>query len=159
MIEYVGNITDFWSEHFVDYEFPHRVNAGQRDYFHPNYSQPNAEILQAFGDEVPCKDQFMQAVGAEKGSISLICLEPGQVIPVHKDSFYKLRQDYNVEIDDCIRYLIFLQDWELGHFAEFRETCITKWHKGDVWKFDSHSAHYAVNASQTNFITCQVNTF
>lgn len=157
MIEFVGNIEDFWSNEFKNYIFPHRVSAGQREHFHPNYSHTN--ILQAFGNEVPCQDQFMKAVGAEKGSVSLICLEPGQVIPVHKDSFYKLRQEHNVDIDDCIRYLIFLQDWELGHFAEFRETCITQWKKGDIWKFDSHSEHYAINASQSNFITCQVNTF
>jgi len=159
MIEYVGNIDDFWSKQFADYVLPHKVNVGQRDHFHPNYSQTSAEILQAFDNEVPCKEQFMSAVGAQIGSISLICLEPGQIIPVHKDSFYKLRQDHNVDIGDCIRYLIFLQDWEMGHFVEFRETCITKWNKGDVWKFDSVSEHYAVNASQINFVTCQVNTF
>lgn len=159
MIEYVDNITDFWSKHFVNYVFPRRVNVGQRDYFHPNYSQQSAEILQAFGEEVPCKDQFMQAVGAKQGSISLIYLEPGQVIPVHSDNFYKLRQEYNISINQCLRYLIFLEEWKLGHFVEFNERCITKWQKGDVWKFDYTSEHYAVNASQFNFVTCQVNTY
>lgn len=160
MIEFVGNIEDFWSTDLTDYVFPHRVKvAGQRDYFHPNYSIPEAEILQAFGEEIPQYNRFFEALKIKQGSISLICLEPGQVIPVHTDSFYKLRQDYDVEIERCIRYLIFLNDWELGHIAEFQETCITKWHKGDVWKFDYKSNHYAANASQTTFVTCQVNTF
>lgn len=157
MIEYVRNISDFWSTHFLGYEFPHKVNVGQRDTFHPNYF--DATILQAFGDEIPCHQQFLDLLNVDNGSISLICLEPGQVIPVHTDNFYKLRQEYNVSIEYCIRYLIFLEDWQFGHVVEFDELIITKWRKGDVWKFDSSSPHYAANSSQVNFVTCQVNTF
>jgi hypothetical protein len=158
MIEFVGNIEDFWSQHLSNFVFPHRVKvAGQRDYFHPNYV--DAEILQAFGDEIPKHNKFFEALKIKQGSISLTCLQPGQIIPVHTDSFYKLRQDYNVKLEQCIRFLIFLNDWELGHIAEFQETCITKWCKGDVWKFDYNSKHCAANASQATFITCQVNTF
>jgi len=157
MIEYVKNISDFWSESFKGYTFPHKVNVGQRDTFHSNYF--DATISQAFGDEIPHYQQFLDLLDIERGSISVICLEPGQVIPVHTDNFYKLRQEYNVSVEDCIRYLIFLEDWQFGHFVEFDELVITKWKKGDVWKFDSRSQHHAANSSQANFTTCQVNTF
>lgn len=158
MIEYVKNIPDFWSEHIVNFEFPHNVSMGQRDYFHPNYFLPSAEILQAFDEEVPCKEIFINEIGTKQGSISLICLEPGKVVPIHKDKFYKFRKDYNVDVDDCLRHLIFLQDWSLGQIVEFENKVITKWNKGDVWIFDTQQFHYAANASNSNFITCQVNT-
>lgn len=159
MIEFFKNIPDFWSDSFVDFEFPHKVSTGQQDHFHPNYFLPGAELLQAFGNEVPCKEKFMKTVGAEQGSISLICLEPSKVIPIHRDTFYKLRQEFNVEIERCLRYLIFLEDWTFGQIVEFESRIITEWKSGDIWCFDTTYLHYAANSSHKNFITCQVNTF
>jgi hypothetical protein len=69
-----------------------------------------------------------------------------------------LRTEHGVEIDDCVRYLIFLQNWELGHMVEFDKQPITKWKKGDVWVFDHLEYHCAANTSNKNFVTCQVNT-
>jgi len=78
---------------------------------------------------------------------------------VHTDNFYKLRTQHSVDIDNCLRYLVFLKDWTLGHAVEFEEINITRWKIGDVWVFDSKSKHWASNASNINFLTCQINTF
>jgi hypothetical protein len=159
MIEYVTRLEDFWSVDLNSYSFSKLVNVGQREYFHVNYSRESNNILQGFDEELPdCRHQFFKSLSIDKGSISWICMDPSQVIPVHTDNFYKLRSQYNVDISRCIRYLIFLEDWEFGHFVEFTECVITKWTKGDVWKFDSESPHWAVNAGNTKFITCQINT-
>lgn len=159
MIKYWGRIEDFWSNDLESYQFPGKYSAGQRDYFHPNYSQPNNNLPQGFDDQLPaCRLNFFTALEIEQGTISWTCIEPGQVIPVHTDGFYKLKTQYNVDVADCVRYLVFLQDWTFGHSVEFDETIITKWTKGDVWIFDHCSAHYAANASNINFVTCQVNT-
>ena len=159
MIKFHSNISDFWSEDLKTYEFPHRSNAGQREYFHPNYSKENNDLLQGFDSELPaCYEKFYSALGLSFGAVSWTCIEPGQTIPVHTDGFYKLRTQHNVDVKDCVRYLVFLQDWTLGHLVEFQEQVITKWNKGDVWIFDHESAHCAANASNINFITCQVNT-
>ena len=63
-----------------------------------------------------------------------------------------------MDIDDCLRYLIFLEDWKIGHLVEFEQQPITKWEKGDVWTFTHEDIHCAGNASNFNFNTCQVNT-
>lgn len=160
MLDYVGRIEDFWSEELENYHFPHRVNAGQRDYFHPNFSRPVNDLQQGFDDELPsCGAKFFEALKVSRGSISWTCLNPCQIIPVHTDAFYRLRTQYSVDIENCLRYIIFLQPWVLGHTVEFEEKTIIKWTKGDVWKFDYRSKHWAGNASNINFITCQVNTF
>jgi hypothetical protein len=159
MIRYHGNLKDFWSEELISYQFPHRSPTGQRDYFHDNYSRHTNDLLQGFDQELPnCRQQFFKELNVSVGAISWTCIEPGQTIPVHTDGFYKLRTQHNVDVADCERYLIFLQDWTLGHLVEFQEQSITKWQKGDVWVFDHESAHCAANASNLNFVTCQVNT-
>jgi hypothetical protein len=163
MIEYVTNLKDFWSKDLESYSFLNLVNVSQREYFHSNYARETNNILQGFDDELPeCQQEFFKSLGIDKGSISWICMEPCQVIPVHTDNFYKLRNQFknqhNVDIANCVRYLVFLQDWVFGHFVQFNSQVITNWTKGDVWRFDHKSPHWAVNASQVNFITCQVNT-
>jgi hypothetical protein len=70
-----------------------------------------------------------------------------------------MRQEFDVGIEQCYRYLLFLEDWIFGHYAGFEDTSITHWKAGDVWMFDSTELHYAVNASNVPFNSCQVNTF
>lgn len=159
MIRFHGTLDDFWSDDLAVYKFPKKYNAGQRENFHSNYSQANNDLWQGFDQELPHSGRrFFTDLGVTLGAVSWTCIEPGQAIPVHVDQFYRLRQQYQVQVDDCVRYLIFLQNWTLGHWVEFEEQIITKWTKGDVWVFDHASPHCAANASNHNFITCQVNT-
>jgi len=159
MIAYHTNIEDFWSTDLKNFKFVNSYSAKQTDQTHDNYGNLTNNLLQAFNEELPeSYNQFYSKLKINEGSMSMICLAPGQVIPIHTDKFYKLREKTNADISQCLRYLIFLEDWTFGHIAEFQECCITKWNKGDVWVFDYKSPHWAANASSTNFITCQVNT-
>jgi hypothetical protein len=114
-------------------------------------------ISQGFDKEIPNYENFIKELGVETALVSWTCIEPGQAIPVHTDAFYKLRQINNVNIDQCLRYLVFLQEWQLGHFVEFEDVNIGIWNKGDVWVFDHTSKHCAANASNVRFVTCQIN--
>jgi hypothetical protein len=158
VIKHSGRIENFWENSLETFVFPKKYSAGQRDTFHKNYSNNTNDLPQAFDIEIPNCIKFKQALNVTTASISWTCIEPGQAIPIHTDAFYKLRQQNNVDVGDCLRYLIFLQDWQLGHFVEFEELIITKWTAGDVWVFDHTSQHCAANASNSDFITCQVNT-
>lgn len=160
MLKYHRNLLDFWTGDLVNYQFPESVSTGQREGFHANYFSKSNNLDQGFGDQLPaCRDKFFEELDIKKGTVSWTCIQPGRVIPTHNDRFYKLRTEHGVDIDDCVRYLVFLQEWELGHMIEFEEQPITKWKKGDVWVFDHLSYHCAANTSNHNFITCQVNTF
>lgn len=160
MISFYGNIKDFWTESLNSYEFPNSVNTGQNPNFHENYYRDTNNLLQGFDEELPAVcQQFYKELNVESHdkAMSWTCLVPGNVIPVHQDKFYKLRTKHNVDISKCLRFLVFLQDWELGHYVEFEERVITQWKKGDVWMFNHESKHFAGNSSNNNFYTCQIN--
>lgn len=162
MIEFVKNIEDFWSKDLENFVFPvmSPLDTNVREYWnHPNF-QKSKPLSQAFDNDLPDYWQrFLAELGSTEGTVSWTNLQPGQVLPVHTDEFYKLRNKYGVDIKDCRRYLIFLSDWVLGHSVDFEEKIITRWKKGDVWVFDHRDFHCGANASQTDFITCQVNVF
>lgn len=161
MIEFVTNIKDFWSQDLEKFIFPIRspIGLAARDYWdHPNF-QNSKPLLQAFDNDLPNYwNKFLFHVNTTKGTVAWTNLEPGQVLPVHTDEFFKLRTKYHVDIEQCKRYLIFLNDWVLGHSVDFEEMTIPRWIRGDVWMFDHRSHHCAANASKVDFITCQVNT-
>ncbi len=162
MLKYWGKVTDFWQEDLQNYKWPESVSTGQNENFHNAYFDESNNLMQGFDDQLPtCCNRFFEELYIEDkaiSNISWIQIKPSGTIPVHADKFFKLRKKHNVDIDDCVRYLIFLDDWTLGHLVEFEQQPITKWEKGDVWTFTHDDLHCAGNASNHNFNTCQVNT-
>ena len=160
MLQYYTTIDNFWKDELSTHNYTRNVvwdaknfNHLDKDYYNSGY------LLQSFNEELSCAEQFKGVLDAHTASVSWTCIMPNVILPTHKDTFYTLRQEHNVELDDCYRYLIFLEDWVFGQYVGFEDTNITKWVAGDVWRFTGHEMHYGVNASALNFHTCQVSSF
>jgi hypothetical protein len=161
MPKFVINVEPFWQQELKDHTYARTVDWSAKNFDHLNKEDYNTgHLLQSFNEELPlCVDAFKDVLDAHTASVSWTCIKPNVILPTHKDTFYTLRQEHNVELDDCYRYLIFLEDWIFGQYVGFEHCSITKWKAGDVWCFTGHELHYAVNASASNFHSCQVSTF
>ena len=160
MIEFVKTIENFWEEGLIEYQYARQVPFVAKNFDHLDRKYYNKDyLLQSFNEEVPCADQFKDALNVITASVSWTCILPDVILPTHRDTFYTLRQEHNVELDQCYRYLIFLEDWIFGHYVGFETENITGWKAGDVYKFTGQDMHYGVNASNIPFHTCQVSTF
>lgn len=155
---YFGRIDDFWSSYLIDFEYSRQVPfTGMRSDWHDNFNRDY--LLQSFNDELPpiWKD-FYKVLNVEEGSVAWTCIEPNRILPPHLDTFYTLKQLKNVEVSQCVRYVIMLEDWVFGQYVEIDDLTLTRWKKGDVWYFDHNYYHWAVNGSNQKFHTCQVST-
>ena len=160
MPEYVKTIKNFWKQELASHKYARVVPFVAKNFDHLDREYYNKDhLLQSFNEELSCADEFKGALDAVQASVSWTNILPNVILPTHKDTFYTLRQEHNVELDDCFRYLIFLEDWVFGHYVGFEKKNITHWRAGDVWKFTGHEMHYGVNASNVSFHTCQVSTF
>ncbi len=161
MIEYYKNIESFWDLELSTHVYKRQVPFIAKNFDHLDKNFYNKDFLyQSFNDELPdCCNKFYSILGLTTATISWTCLKPNLILPTHKDTFYTLRQDHQIEIDRCFRYLIFLEDWIFGQYVGFENRNIVKWKKGDIWIFDFKEMHYAVNASNLFFHTCQVSSF
>jgi hypothetical protein len=160
MLEYVSNIDNFWKKDLGEHTYARQVPFVAKNFDHLDRTYYNKDyLLQSFNEELPCANKFKEVLDAAQASVSWTCVLPDVILPTHNDTFYTLRQQHNVTIDQCFRYLIFLEDWTFGQFVGFTSKNITNWKAGDVWKFDSTEMHFAVNASNELFHTCQVSTF
>lgn len=158
MIGYLGNIFPFWQDELAEFKFLNETPIAPRDDYHTNYLASTIMLKQSFNEDVPNYKSFYEALKVEEGSVCWLCLEPREMIPVHQDYFYTLKTKKNVETEDCVRYLIMLEDWQLGHMVQFEDRTIDRWKAGDVWYFDSEERHCAANSGNVNFYSCQVST-
>jgi hypothetical protein len=160
MIKYFTNIQPFWEDHLKTHTFARTVPFVARNFNHLDRTFYNKDhLLQSFNQEISNAQQFKDALNVDNGSVTWTCILPNVILPTHEDTFYTMRQEYDVSIEQCYRYLLFLEDWVFGHYVGFEDTSVIHWKAGDVWVFDSTEKHFAVNASNVPFNSCQVSTF
>lgn len=163
MVKYVKKIEDFWTDNLNVYSYVRQVpyfDMRNGEHWHKNFK--SGHLLQSVENELPqCYHQFKTELecNVDKSVVSWICIQPGQCIAPHYDTFYQLLKKNNQSlIEQCVRYLVFLEDWVFGQIVDFDSTVIKKWSKGDVWSFTHSDIHWACNSSNSNFHTCQINT-
>lgn len=90
-------------------------------------------------------------------SWSIYRMTPGCVLPWHRDTYQKFKILHDIR--DCHtirRALVFLEDWQSGHYFELDGEPITKWSAGDAvaWCYDT--PHIAANMGTTDRYTLQI---
>lgn len=154
-----NKIFPFWKEDLVSYVANHWTPIAPHAIPHKNYEEPAIMLKQTFNDDLPaCWTKFYDALHVEEGSVCWLTLEPREMVPVHRDYFYMLKTKKNSKTEDCIRYLVMLEDWAPGHMVQLDDLVLNNWSAGDVWYFDTDVQHWAANCGTTNFYTCQVST-
>ena len=82
---------------------------------------------------------------------------PGTVLPLHSDTYARFRELHNIDDPNNIfRAVIFLEDWESGHYFEIDNQPLLPWRAGDgvIWRNDC--PHAAGNFGLTNRYTLQI---
>lgn len=90
-------------------------------------------------------------------SWSVYRMTPGCVLPNHADTYARFREIHCIEDPDSIhRAVIFLEDWQSGHYFEIDGSPLTDWLAGDtvIWRNDVQ--HLAANMGMTDRYTLQI---
>jgi hypothetical protein len=96
-------------------------------------------------------------------TVSSIRQDPGNVVPYHRDTFHKIRQQIPDRAGRCVRANIFLENSRLGHMLQFtlndRHHAVTEWQANTGYMFDSSVLHLSCNAGLEPKYTLQVSGF
>ena len=128
----------------------------QYDKIEKYYTKHNSSIWQMFEESPQWVWNLAEKLPQDFDHfvVSTIKIDPGQTIPHHVDKHFKLKQEYGNGISH--RYLIFLQDWQRGHYYEVHDQPFTKWKIGDWVKFGIDDWHIAGNMGDEPFYSAQV---
>ena len=128
--------------------------------FPKTYNYQNTIIHQLWWNDTQLDfEDIGQQLGIEVITVSSILQTPGCIIPLHRDTFFKINQLCPDRTEPKIRANIHLEDWKLGHFIQYDNTVYTHWSAGDTLIWDSEVLHLSANAGMQNKFTLQVSGF
>lgn len=138
---------------FKDYAQCYQQTESAQQYYVPE----NSSIYQMF-DESP---QWVHDIARQLPQdfdnhvVSIIKVNPGNTIPLHRDLHYKLRSTYDLT-GITYRYLVFLEDWKTGHYFEIYNRPCVEWRAGDWIKFTNEDWHLGGNMGLEPFYSVQI---
>jgi hypothetical protein len=107
----------------------------------------NLTVVEVFGE-----------MGWQDIGTSYYRMLPGTILPTHGDLYKKYIEIFNLQGREhtVCRAVIFLEDWQSGHYFEGNGEPYVKWHAGDTveWRYDT--PHMAANMGFTPRYTLQV---
>jgi hypothetical protein len=82
----------------------------------------------------------------------------GIVLPTHGDLYSKYIELFNLQGQEHTirRAIIFLEDWQPGHYAEYRDRAYINWKAGSVVEWTYDTPHMAANLGLTPRYTLQI---
>lgn len=100
---------------------------------------------------------FRAAFAWRHFSWSIYRMPPGSVLPEHRDTYVRFREIYQIDDADSIyRSVVFLDDWQSGHYLEIDQEPITQWRCGDAVTWRNDVPHLAANMGRTDRYTLQI---
>lgn len=139
-----------------------------------SYDENNTVIQQLWytRDQVDF-DELGRKLGIEVVTISSILQPPGNVIALHRDTFFQINKKYPDDKRLKVRANIYLEDWKVGHMLQYKQelpkdtvlTTDNEWVTSDNWKagdgfiWDNKPLHLSANAGMKDKFTLQISGF
>jgi hypothetical protein len=132
--------------------------------FPGTYTIKNTLIHQLWWDNTQVDfDELGRQLKMEIVTISSICQPPGNVIPLHRDTFFQIGQRHPARTELKVRANIYLEDYKMGHFIQYQENdhwvTSDNWRQGEGFMWDSSVIHLSANAGFENKYTLQISGF
>lgn len=108
-------------------------------------------------------DLIGEELGMTVCTVSSIIIPPGSIIPLHQDTFHKLRTQFPDHPGHMIRAVIYASEYDMGQFTQYLDNgCIhnsTNWKVGDGTIWDDQVPHVTVNGSMKDLCTVNFSGF
>lgn len=102
--------------------------------------------------------EFYESMGWKDVGTAYYCMSPGTVMPTHSDLYkayikrFKLYgQEHTIK-----RALVFLENWQPGHYLDCMGKAFVEWKAGDTVEWDYDTPHTAANIGFTDRYTLQI---
>ena len=124
------------------------------------YNDNNTQISQLwFEDGQLDFADISKQLGIDIVTVSAIRLKPGNTIPLHRDTFYKIKTQFPDDKRPRVRANINLEKWKTGHIIQYDDKVITGWKQGNGHLWDSAIEHLGANCGMEPKYSLQVSGF
>lgn len=125
------------------------------------YKKEQTKYVQIFSNDYPdIFEKFINLSGLNFATSSLIKQYPGNIIPWHYDTHItfknKIKKNTKLKNKKILRYMVFLTDWDWGHYFCVGNNIVHQWRAGDIITWDPIVHHCGSNAGMTPKITLNI---
>lgn len=127
------------------------------------YTEHNTKIWKTTNGESKLtfdwEKEIIDQLPLEHATATVTRQDPGQILPWHQDRFFFLKQQYPADTRPIWRFLLFLQDWKMGHVLQINDSMLHHWNRGDVVVFQPNTMHVSANIGLEIKWTCNITGF
>jgi hypothetical protein len=102
--------------------------------------------------------EIFKELGWKDIGTSYYRMMPGSVLPTHKDLYKKYIGIHHLQGQETSirRAVVFLEDWQSGHYAEYEGRPFTNWQAGAAVEWQYDAPHLAANMGVEPRYTLQI---
>ena len=102
-------------------------------------------------------DPFRSVFDWDLFSWSVYRMGPGTVLPSHSDIYRRFCSIHRIhDAQQIFRAIVFLEDWQSGHYAEYNGVPFVSWHRGHWVLWQGTTPHAAANIGHSARYTLQI---
>ena len=155
-----GHVTPVWNDDYKNYTYVRQpltkkelTEWRQQGYTHDSFTgmvynsrNPMPDWAQYVSDEI----------GLQNCGYVIYKMQTDDIMPVHVDHFRRYCEVFNVERKQVWRAIVFLEDWQSGHYFEIDSTAVCNYKKGDYVLWRADVPHAASNIGINDRYTLQI---
>lgn len=157
-----GHINPWWDNSFkqLDYVYPELTNTydvetwNQMGYHGFHYG---GAIVNENQKQPDYTTKFLEIFCWQNQAVQYFLLNTMDAVPPHRDGYpgYALRNNI-FDKNQIHRAVIFLEDWQSGHYFEIDNQPIVNWRAGDWISWQNDTLHFAANIGTAPRYTLQI---
>jgi WD40 repeat protein len=159
--EYIASIvspndqkSESWHDNLYNIEQEHSKHG---------YTEHNTKIWKSTNKKdylaFDWQQQLLSQLPLDCGIVTLTRQDPGQILPWHYDRHFMLKQLYPNDNRMIVRFLVFMQDWKIGHVLQIHNKIVYNWKKGQAIIWHPNTYHVSANIGLEKKWTCNVTGF
>ena len=155
----------FWDKCYIDLDYTNETfnDLDQLQIWHEQgYSNQFTGDMCDMRKSQPIWNQRFIEIFRDKGwqdvGTSYYRMQTGTVLPTHRDLYLKYIELYSLKGREHTirRAIVFLEDWQPGHYAEYQDQAFVNWRAGAVVEWTYETPHMAANLGLTPRYTLQI---
>jgi hypothetical protein len=165
ILDQTANIDPFWDDEYLhlDYEVetfnnPLDLELWRKQGYGGNFTGAMCDMRKTQPSWNHQFIKYFQNLGWRDIGTSYYRMDTGTILPVHQDTYKKYVELFNLQGQEHTirRAIVFLEDWNSGHYLELDNIPVTRWSKGFtvIWAYDR--PHMAANIGLTPRYTLQI---
>jgi|APCry1669189440_1035222.scaffolds.fasta_scaffold26482_2 hypothetical protein len=133
------------------------------EYTRYGYTEHNTKIWKTTNSDTKLtfdwENAILEQLPLDHAVATLTRQDPGQILPWHQDRFFFLKNQYPEDPRPIWRFLMFMEDWKMGHVLQVGDTFLHHWHQGDVYVWQPGMHHVSANIGLETKWTCNITGF